>query len=81
MPIENLSTSRRSFLLLLFAAALAAACYAPGLWGPFVFDDEPNITRNSVIQLNSLTPEKLVLAAWILGEALAVAKEARGTSS
>lgn len=50
------------------AAGLTAFCYLPGLSGPFLFDDEPNITQNSAIQLTSLSLEKLVLAASSYGD-------------
>ncbi|MGA9031475.1 MAG: hypothetical protein WB402_03010 [Sulfuricaulis sp.] len=33
--------------------------YSPGLHGPFVFDDIPNIVRNSAIQLSTLHPSSL----------------------
>ena len=37
--------------------------YTPGLRGPFVFDDIPNITQNPAIQISSLSPSSLYAAA------------------
>jgi hypothetical protein len=37
--------------------------YSPGLHGPFVFDDIPNIAHNSAIQITTLRPSSLYAAA------------------
>ena len=48
----------------LFAAlALVALAYLPGLRGPFVFDDYPNILNNSPVAVTELTPQALHAAA------------------
>ena len=39
------------FVAILLASALV---YLPGLWGPFTFDDHPNLLTNPFIQLKSL---------------------------
>jgi len=46
----------------LLAATLLA--YYPGLHGPFLFDDNPNITGNPGIQIASLAPHELLRAAF-----------------
>ena len=47
--------------LLLFAVA---ACYAPGLSGGYVFDDDVNILQNASLRLHSLQWDELWSAAW-----------------
>ena len=48
----------------LFAVlALVALAYLPGLRGPFVFDDYPNILNNPPVALTALTPQALHAAA------------------
>lgn len=59
---------RRKSLLVHFsvygAIAIAAVLvYAPGLDGPFVFDDISNITHNPAIRLSSLDPSSLYATA------------------
>ncbi len=57
---------RGNLLIVLAAATLGAltmALYGPGLSGPFVFDDEPNITLNLRLAIDSLDPESLWRAA------------------
>ncbi len=58
----------RCLALFLLAALVTALCYAPGLWGPFLFDDEPNITQNTAVQVQSPSVEKLILAARSYGD-------------
>lgn len=50
-------------LLLVLLAALTIAAYYPGLYGPFVFDDIPNIVRNNVLVITALEPEALLNAS------------------
>ncbi|MFZ5492146.1 MAG: pilus assembly protein PilF [Pseudomonadota bacterium] len=45
------------------ALALVALAYLPGLRGPFVFDDFPNILNNPAMALTELTPQTLRTAA------------------
>jgi tetratricopeptide (TPR) repeat protein len=44
-------------------AIAVTLAYFPGLHGPFVFDDIPNIARNPAIQISSLHPSSLYTAA------------------
>ena len=57
-------TSSRETLLLLAAAVVVIFIYMGSLAGPFVFDDEPNITENRHIRLTRLTPEGIYAAAF-----------------
>ncbi len=45
------------------ALVLVALAYLPGLRGPFVFDDFPNILNNPAVALAELTPQALRTAA------------------
>lgn len=49
--------------LLLLILALAAAAFAPGLGGGFIFDDYPNILTNSRIHMDALSWDQLARAA------------------
>ena len=49
-----MTCSNRTLWMLVAAAVATAAAYLPGLWGPFVFDDKPNLLANPFIHLNSL---------------------------
>ncbi len=51
------------WLVLTVALALVALAYLPGLRGPFVFDDFPNILNNPAVALTQLTPQALRTAA------------------
>ena len=51
------------WLVLTVALALVALAYLPGLRGPFVFDDFPNILNNPAVALTELTPQALRTAA------------------
>jgi tetratricopeptide (TPR) repeat protein len=56
--------------LLVLLAVLGAGVvgiYSPGLHGPFVFDDYPNIVANKLIAVDSLDGEELRDAAYSLG--------------
>jgi tetratricopeptide (TPR) repeat protein len=43
-------------------AIAVTLAYSPGLHGPFVFDDIPNIVSNSAIQISTLNPSSLYTA-------------------
>jgi tetratricopeptide (TPR) repeat protein len=68
MPDE--STDRSSALRLPIALAtvtcLTVAAYAFGLSGDFLFDDNPHIVRNVLVQIDSLAPQAL-WQAWHSG--------------
>lgn len=57
-------TSSRETILLLTAAVVVIFIYMGSLSGPFVFDDEPNITENRHIRLKRLSPEDVYAAAF-----------------
>lgn len=62
------ATDKRIQRLLLTAAmvvtlAATAIAYYPGLHGPFLFDDNPNIVDNLALRLGSLSPHELLRAA------------------
>lgn len=63
MPAEKRSAAP-GLLLLLTAAALTVFVYGRALDGPFVFDDEPNITENRHLRIASLSPSALAAAAF-----------------
>ncbi|GAB4357993.1 MAG: hypothetical protein Kow0073_16240 [Immundisolibacter sp.] len=48
---------------LLAVLALVVLAYLPGLRGPFVFDDYPNILNNPTVAVTELTPQALGAAA------------------
>lgn len=62
----NLAESQRWFLLVAVIAILAAAAlaYRPGLHGPFLFDDNSNITDNPALHITSFAPSDLMHAAF-----------------
>ena len=43
--------------------ALVMLAYLPGLRGPFVFDDYPNIVNNPTVAVTTLTAQNLYTAA------------------
>ncbi|MDX1434759.1 MAG: tetratricopeptide repeat protein, partial [Gammaproteobacteria bacterium] len=53
-------------VLLASLCTLVALIYSPGLGGPFVFDDYPNIVDNSLVSIDSLHPAELRDAAFSL---------------
>jgi Flp pilus assembly protein TadD len=53
-----------AFLIVAAAAAVTVFAYAGALSGPFVFDDEHNIQRNSHIRIEALSPHALYAAAF-----------------
>jgi len=56
--------SSRDFLAVAVAALVVVFCYMGALTGPFVFDDEPNITENRYIRMSTLDPAGLYAAAF-----------------
>ena len=56
-------TSSSEFLIVAGAALLVVFCYMSALSGPFVFDDEHNITENRFIRISTLDPAGLYAAA------------------
>lgn len=58
---NSLPVTAISIVLLL---GITIAIYAPGLHGPFLFDDEGNITRNDPVLISEITPETLYQAAF-----------------
>lgn len=54
---------RTSFLLLIVLCIITAAIYAPGLNGPFVFDDIHNITKNRQVAITGFGLDQLY-QAW-----------------
>ncbi len=56
-------------LLLAALATLVIAAYSPGLEGPFLFDDQPNIVDNPLVAVDSLDAEVLRDAAFSFGKA------------
>ncbi|HEX2797237.1 MAG TPA: tetratricopeptide repeat protein, partial [Immundisolibacter sp.] len=67
-PFFHLKTMYASIqtLGLIAAMLVAAACYWPGLGGPWLFDDTTNILQNAPLRLDSLSPQALLCAAWSL---------------
>lgn len=65
--------ARRALPVLgLLAALLAAvAVYLPGVDGPFLFDDRPNITRNPMVRMDVLGAQQLVDAFFSSSDASA----------
>jgi hypothetical protein len=57
----------RPVLLLVALSAAVLVVYAPGLRGPFVFDDYPNIVHNKLVSVDALDAERLRDAAFSLG--------------
>jgi len=62
-------TDKRTQRILLLAAvtvmlAATAIAYWPGLHGPFLFDDNPNIVNNIALRLATLSPHELLRAAF-----------------
>nr|MCU0296546.1 hypothetical protein [Candidatus Nanopelagicales bacterium] len=53
----------RWLVLWLATLALTVAVYWPGLDGDFLFDDNPHIVRNELVQIDSLSPGDL-RQAW-----------------
>jgi hypothetical protein len=64
----RVSNYRLTSLFLLAVLGVGAfAVYAPGLQGPFVFDDYPNIVANKLVAIDTLDGEVLRDAAFSLG--------------
>lgn len=66
MPLRTVRFATPCWLLAA-VLILTAIVYLPGLHGPFTFDDEPNITKNSAVQVVHLTPDTLTSAAFSHG--------------
>lgn len=52
--------------ILLLCILLSALVYLPGVNGPFVFDDHPNILNNDYVKIRDLKPATLYHAAYSL---------------
>lgn len=63
MRVAHMSNSLRSLLLGLVLVVAAAAAFAPGLGGRFLFDDYPNIVSNPLVHAESLSWQSLATAA------------------
>lgn len=61
---SKLDTSSREFLLVAAGALLVVFCYMGALSGPFVFDDQHNITENRFIRISDFSPTGLYAAAF-----------------
>ena len=57
------TTSFRYLCISLLLSLVIALVYFPGLKGPWLLDDEPNIFKNEQVQLSALTPGQLKIAA------------------
>lgn len=64
MRLLQLIANRKAVLALPVILLVTTFVYSPGLQGPFVFDDQPNITFNLDIALTDLKPESLRRAAF-----------------
>ncbi|MGE5256846.1 MAG: tetratricopeptide repeat protein [Hyphomicrobiales bacterium] len=60
----NIKNSSYEFLMVAAAAILVILIYTSALPGPFVFDDEANITDNRHIRITSLNWDQLYTAAF-----------------
>jgi protein O-mannosyl-transferase len=56
-------TDRKAVFALLLTLLATTVAYYPGLRGPFVFDDQPNISLNANVALTDLKPRSLLRAA------------------
>jgi protein O-mannosyl-transferase len=56
--------SSYGFLIVAAAAAVTVLLYAGSLSGPFIFDDEPNISQNRHIRIEVVSPHALYAAAF-----------------
>jgi hypothetical protein len=54
---------RKTLVILPLIMLAAASSYSPGLHGPFVFDDQANITFNPDVAITDLKPKSLLRAA------------------
>lgn len=61
-----LKSSRLAWILVLILLGAAGLVFLPGASGPFIFDDTPNLLRNTYVQISVLTPESLYRAAYSL---------------
>ncbi len=51
------------YILLMLSLVAVFLVYQPGLSGPYIFDDAPNITKNHAIQIENLSVDSLKTAA------------------
>lgn len=58
------SWSQRTGVFLVVALLAGTLAYLPGLWGPFVFDDKPNLLGNAFVHLDALDWSSLRNAAF-----------------
>ncbi len=63
MPPRSSRTYLSLFTLLLI---LSAAVYLPGVSGPYLFDDYPNLLHNDFVKIRTLDTESLYRAAYSL---------------
>jgi protein O-mannosyl-transferase len=61
--MTSLNSNVVAAVLLTAVLAAVAVCYSPALSGPYVLDDEVNITRNDAIALTALDEPSLAAAA------------------
>ena len=66
-PSEFLNMRASRLVAILAMTLAAAAVYLPGLSGPFIFDDTPNIVDKPEIQMQSISLEALSEAATAYG--------------
>lgn len=64
MHLLQLIANRKAVLTLPLILLVTTFVYSPGLKGPFVFDDQPNITFNLDVALTDLKPDSLRRAAF-----------------
>ena len=62
----RLTAGKLKTLLLLCLVLITVFIYYPGISGPYVFDDYPNLLGNSYVQINSLDVKSLHQAAYSL---------------
>lgn len=53
--MSNLTQRDWKPLLFVLLSALIVLCYSPGIHGPYIFDDIPNITENTLLKLESFS--------------------------
>lgn len=56
------------YLLLITSLILAFLVYQPGLTGPFIFDDKPNIVDNRALHIDRLGINSVTEAAFSMGD-------------
>lgn len=63
---KNIFSSNRKLLLssMLLAIIICASVFLPGISGPFIFDDFPNIVANNALRIQALNLDELHQAAY-----------------